>query len=230
MTILLFLVGWLLTRLALISDRPLGTPALLAVAALQVAVSVVAFGLTTLAAGAALLALLLLAGHERWLSHRLLAARLGSAVIMITLALAADAGGAAADHQALLTPGPRWHQVLWLALGFLLVANEVNFVIRLLFRVFDLEPRQQSGADSSRDLDVREYNAGRVIGILERWLIYSVLVVSHEYAVIALVVAAKGFARFRQLDEREFAEYVLIGTLASTLLTIWVAQAIRVYL
>lgn len=79
----------------------------------------------------------------------------------------------------------------------------------------------------SRDLDERAYNAGRVIGILERWLMYSVLVVSDEYAVNALVVAAKGFARFRQLDQREFAEYVLIGTLASTLLTIWVARGIR---
>ncbi|MBK81962.1 MAG: hypothetical protein CMQ43_13725 [Gammaproteobacteria bacterium] len=65
------------------------------------------------------------------------------------------------------------------------------------------------------------------MGILERWLMYSVLVVSDEYAVIAVVVAAKGFARFRQLDQREFAEYVLIGTLASTLFTIWVARAIR---
>lgn len=33
-------------------------------------------------------------------------------------------------------------------------------------------------------------------------------------------LAAKGFARFRELDQIEFAEYVLIGTLASTLFTI----------
>jgi len=81
--------------------------------------------------------------------------------------------------------------------------------------------------EASGGLDEREYNAGRVIGILERWLIYSVLVVSNEYAVIALIIAAKGFTRFRQLDQREFAEYVLVGTLASTLFTIWVALGIR---
>lgn len=44
--------------------------------------------------------------------------------------------------------------------------------------------------------------------------------------VVALLIAAKGFARFRQMDERAFAEYVLIGTLASTLLTVLVAQTI----
>lgn len=44
--------------------------------------------------------------------------------------------------------------------------------------------------------------------------------------VIALIIAAKGFARFRQMEERAFAEYVLIGTLSSMLLTILVAQII----
>ncbi len=72
----------------------------------------------------------------------------------------------------------------------------------------------------------QEYNAGRIIGILERWLMYSVLVVSQNINVVALLIAAKGFARFRQMDERAFAEYVLIGTLASTLLTVLVAQTI----
>ncbi|TGG96050.1 hypothetical protein E4656_01745 [Natronospirillum operosum] len=73
-------------------------------------------------------------------------------------------------------------------------------------------------------MDADEYKAGRVIGILERWIIYLVLVVSQNYNIIALIIAAKGFARFRQMDERPFAEYVLIGTLLSTLLTILVAD------
>ncbi|MEX2365403.1 MAG: hypothetical protein WD601_02270 [Pseudohongiellaceae bacterium] len=64
-------------------------------------------------------------------------------------------------------------------------------------------------------MDDRENNAGRVIGMLERWLIYLVLVVAQTFNVIALILAAKGIARFQQLEEREFAEYVLIGTLAS---------------
>jgi hypothetical protein len=46
--------------------------------------------------------------------------------------------------------------------------------------------------------------------------------------VIAIVIAAKGIVRFRELDRREFAEYVLIGTLASTLLTIMIGETASV--
>ncbi|PAV25505.1 hypothetical protein CF392_10725 [Tamilnaduibacter salinus] len=88
-----------------------------------------------------------------------------------------------------------------------------------------MEPKNISD-EQPRTVDDREYNAGRVIGMLERWLIYLVVVFAQNYNVIALILAAKGFARFRQLEEREFAEYVLIGTLASILLTIVIGQGI----
>lgn len=110
-------------------------------------------------------------------------------------------------------------------LGFLLVANEANLAIRALLHRFQMEPTLPP-QDQPRTVDDREYNAGRVIGMLERWLIYLVLVVAQNFNVIALVLAAKGIARFRQLEEREFAEYVLIGTLASILLTVLVALGI----
>ena len=81
-------------------------------------------------------------------------------------------------------------------------------------------------SDPCNQFDVQEYNAGRVIGILERCLMYSVLMVSQNLNLIALIIPAKGFARFRQLEERSFAEYVLIDTLSSMLLTLLVAQII----
>jgi hypothetical protein len=55
---------------------------------------------------------------------------------------------------------------------------------------------------------------GEVIGILERLLV-SVLVLARAEVAIGLVIAAKTIARFRQLDDRDFAEYYLLGTLAS---------------
>ncbi|HKG57431.1 MAG TPA: DUF3307 domain-containing protein [Candidatus Limnocylindrales bacterium] len=55
---------------------------------------------------------------------------------------------------------------------------------------------------------------GATIGVLERLLIV-VLVMSGATAAIGFVVAAKTLARFRQLDDRDFAEYYLLGTLAS---------------
>lgn len=62
-------------------------------------------------------------------------------------------------------------------------------------------------------------NAGAVIGILERTLALT-LILAGEYTAIALIFAAKSLARFKKLENREFAEYYLIGTLASILVTV----------
>src|SRR4029077_12346747 len=55
---------------------------------------------------------------------------------------------------------------------------------------------------------------GATIGILERLLIVTLLL-GNAPAAVGLVIAAKTIARFKQLDDRMFAEYYLLGTLAS---------------
>jgi hypothetical protein len=55
---------------------------------------------------------------------------------------------------------------------------------------------------------------GEAIGVLERLLVV-IFVLTGSLAAIGFVVAAKTLARFKQLDDREFAEYYLLGTLAS---------------
>ncbi len=108
--------------------------------------------------------------------------------------------------------------------GLLLVLNESNFVIRYLFALFKLFPvikEKESG-----ELDKSEYNAGRIIGMLERILIFF-LVLSGQFTAIGLVIAAKGFTRFKELDDRYFAEYVLIGTFLSSLFSIAIAVIIK---
>jgi hypothetical protein len=55
---------------------------------------------------------------------------------------------------------------------------------------------------------------GATIGALERLLVVAFVLTGAEVA-IGFVVAAKTIARFRQLDDRGFAEYYLLGTLAS---------------
>jgi len=77
-----------------------------------------------------------------------------------------------------------------------------------------------TSVDTSRPSMVR---VGATIGILERLLICA-LVLGGAVATIGLVIAAKTLARFKQLDDREFAEYYLLGTLASV--TIAVASSL----
>jgi hypothetical protein len=60
---------------------------------------------------------------------------------------------------------------------------------------------------------------GATIGALERLLIAALILTGAE-AAVGFVIAAKTIARFKQLDDRGFAEYYLLGTLASVAVAI----------
>jgi hypothetical protein len=73
-------------------------------------------------------------------------------------------------------------------------------------------------------------SAGLVIGWLERALLFG-FVVSGAPTGVALVVAAKSLARLPSLSQKDrFAEYFLIGTLASVLIAVGVGVAVRAIL
>lgn len=116
-----------------------------------------------------------------------------------------------------------------IVMGTLLVIAEANCIVRYMFRILKIEPSRATNPESEDAIDGDEYRAGRAIGILERTLIY-LLVLKGQYAAIGIVLVAKGFTRFKELDERRFAEYVLIGTLLSTLLALLVGEYIRLVL
>jgi hypothetical protein len=104
-------------------------------------------------------------------------------------------------------------------LGLLLVGNEVNLFIRFVLGRLQLKP------GGTGTIDANEYARGRVIGLLERMLIY-LFVLNGQYGAVGFTLAAKGFTRFKELDNRSFAEYVLIGTLLSSGLAMATAIAV----
>ena len=55
---------------------------------------------------------------------------------------------------------------------------------------------------------------GRVIGVLERFIVY-VLVLMGQWGALGLVLAAKSVARYPEMRHENFADYYLIGTLCS---------------
>ena len=67
--------------------------------------------------------------------------------------------------------------------------------------------------------------AGRTIGILERWIVVTLTVIG-QFGLIGLVLAAKSVARFKRLEQEEFAEYYLLGTLYSLLMALVVGVAL----
>lgn len=109
-------------------------------------------------------------------------------------------------------------QVQVIIFGILMVINEVNIVLRYLLQIMRLDAL----GEKSREVDESEYNTGRVIGLLERIFVF-IFVLAGQYAAVGFILAAKGVARFQDFKSRTFAEYVLIGTLISTLLAMIMA-------
>lgn len=92
-------------------------------------------------------------------------------------------------------------------------------VRRLLARYPEVVP-QDSGATE------HEYAMGRTIGCLERTLVFG-LVLLEQWGALGFVLAAKSIARFKELDKKHFADYYLIGTLASMLVAVGTGILVR---
>lgn len=75
-------------------------------------------------------------------------------------------------------------------------------------------------------VDLIEINRGRLIGNLER-LVLTIVVAAGSYAALAFLVAAKGLIRSEDLRDRDFAEYFLIGSLASVLVALCAGMLMR---
>jgi hypothetical protein len=78
-------------------------------------------------------------------------------------------------------------------------------------------------------IDTKEYNRGRYIGSLERTLVFA-LVLLGRYETIGFVIAGKGLIRAKEFEDRDFAEYFLIGTLTSTFIALAVGLLLRLLL
>jgi hypothetical protein len=76
-------------------------------------------------------------------------------------------------------------------------------------------------------VDVEEYNRGRLIGNLER-IVLTIVIAGGSYAALAFLVAAKGVVRSGEFqNDRDFAEYFLIGSLSSVLVALSAGLALR---
>lgn len=107
-----------------------------------------------------------------------------------------------------------------IALGLLCILRPVGIAIRK-YGLGSLntkeEPAPASAAPdeamATSDRFIR--NSGRIIGYLERTIVFLFLLYG-QYCAIAFVLTAKSIARFKELEqERMTAEYYLVGTLIS---------------
>jgi hypothetical protein len=71
-----------------------------------------------------------------------------------------------------------------------------------------------------------DLSRGKLIGYIERLLVL-VLTFYSAYPAIGFIVAAKSIARFKQMDDRDWAEYFLLGTLTSMFIGISLGIVLR---
>ena len=67
--------------------------------------------------------------------------------------------------------------------------------------------------------NLEELKAGNIIGKLER-IIIAILLLNNQFGVMGFVLTAKSIARFKQMENKDFAEKYLIGTLTSFLIAL----------
>jgi hypothetical protein len=124
-----------------------------------------------------------------------------------------------------ISSGENFVSILKIFTGFIFTIKEGTLITRLVLRNVSATPKKK---ENSGSLDRQEYDRGKLIGILERGLIYF-LIIFNQVAAIAIIIALKSLARFKELDDKNFAEYFLIGSLLSICVAVLPAVIVKIF-
>ena len=109
--------------------------------------------------------------------------------------------------------------------SFFELSNEASFIVIGLFFILLTVVANQifklyfSTYNPNIDQVENDVKSGSLIGSLER-IVMMVLLVAGQWVGLTIVIAAKSIARFKQLEDKKFSEYYLIGTLYSIIFVI----------
>ncbi len=97
--------------------------------------------------------------------------------------------------------------------AYLFCLKPTNILIKEVFKSSEIDVAI-TNMDIDTSLDTNELpNAGKIIGILERLLTLTLILVG-QYAAVGFLIAAKSILRYKDTDTLK-TEYVLIGTMLS---------------
>lgn len=106
------------------------------------------------------------------------------------------------------------YNILVYTLIYLICLSPTAVFIKKVFVFFSIQH------DTEIDKKEELINSGYLIGILERIIILT-LGLNGQLGAIGFVLAAKSLARFRQLEDKNFAEKYLLGTLLSVAVSLF---------
>ncbi len=118
--------------------------------------------------------------------------------------------------------------------AFILCSKPANIIIKNIFDTFSIfYPEDAPSQIVARDEDTGETveyeekslpNAGKVIGIAERFIALA-LILAGQYSAVGLIIAAKSILRFKDTQKNE---YILVGTLLSFGLAVLAGMLVRI--
>jgi len=113
-------------------------------------------------------------------------------------------------------------------IGYLFVIDGGTSIVKGVFKKFPILVQHALEAIGAYDDEPKseKENTGELIGIIERLLILT-FVIAGNYEAVGFSVAAKSVARFNELDDKNFAEYYLLGTSVSVGIAVAVGLIIR---
>jgi len=104
-----------------------------------------------------------------------------------------------------------------------------TYIVRgVLDKAGAIELPRGAGADVAAhpQINTIELNRGRSIGNLERFLMVAAIGVG-SYQVLGFIIAAKGLIRSKEFNNRNFAEYFILGSLASAAVALSIGLILR---
>lgn len=110
-----------------------------------------------------------------------------------------------------------WEEPILYLICVLICAKPTSILVKTVFE--DIKNKARDNDNTSSSSNEENPKIGSYIGILEREIIF-ILGSMGQFGVIGFVLTAKSIARFKQLEDKKFAEKYLVGTLLSSLIAI----------
>lgn len=124
------------------------------------------------------------------------------------------------------TGSEKWSMILLIMSAYLFVIDGGTRIVRGLLDKFPglytavtTKLNKESGNDN-------EENVGEWIGVLER-IVALTFVLTGSFTALAFALTAKSIARFKELEDKQFSEYYILGTSASLIVALFAGMMIR---
>ncbi|MCF6364610.1 MAG: DUF3307 domain-containing protein [Bacteroidales bacterium] len=105
--------------------------------------------------------------------------------------------------------------------AYILILKPTNILIREIFKFYEIKLDKLEAEKDELP------NAGKLIGITERILTLTLIILG-QYAAIGFIMAAKSILRFKEAQTQK-AEYVLIGTMLSFGIAIMIGVILQLF-